>query len=83
MKNKKLTFSIIFLVCFLVVNQTGTIKFMEQSDILEGGNNIAKNVSSHNEEEEIRTPDNNDEKKKKVAEEKDDMSKLKQSIQFT
>ena len=45
---------------------------MEQSDILEGGKNI-----------EMRTPDNNDEKKKKVAEEKDDMSKLKQSIQFT
>ena len=56
---------------------------MEQSDILEGGKNIVKNVSSHKEEEEMRTPDNNYEKQKKVAEEKNDMSKLKQSIQFT
>ena len=82
-KIKNLPSRLFFLVCFLVVNQTGTIKFMEQSDILEGGKNIVKNVSSHKEEEEMRTPDNNYEKQKKVAEEKNDMSKLKQSIQFT
>ena len=84
MKNKKLTFSIIFFSLFFSREPNWyKIKFMEQSDILEGGKNIVKNVSSHKEEEEMRTPDNNYEKQKKVAEEKNDMSKLKQSIQFT